>query len=152
MPLRSIATRSTSYTRVVVTWDRRCGCGKGQLCLALVLALLVGVWASAAQAQEGERVFQRCYACHSLDPAERGLSGPTLRGIFGRRAGTLDGFDYSRSLREAGRDGLVWSAETLDRFLDDPEALVPGVRMGGVRLRDAAERRALIRWLQDPAR
>jgi cytochrome c len=114
----------------------------------VALALLVGVSESVACAQEGERVFQRCYACHSLDPAERGLSGPTLRGIFGRRAGTLDSFDYSRSLREAGRDGLVWSAETLDRFLEDPEAVVQGVRMGGIRLRNAAERRALIRWLE----
>jgi cytochrome c len=118
----------------------------------LTLALLVGLWWGSASAQEGERVFQRCYACHSLDPAERGLSGPTLRGIFGRRAGTLDDFDYSRSLREAGRGGLVWSATTLDRFLEDPEALVEGVRMGGVRLRDATERRALIRWLQNAAK
>jgi cytochrome c len=113
-----------------------------------MLALLAGLWWDAAWAQEGERVFQRCYACHSLDPAERGLSGPTLRGIFGRRAGTLDGFDYSQPLKEAGRDGLVWSAETLDRFLEDPEAVVQGVRMGRVRLRNTEERRALIRWLE----
>jgi cytochrome c len=113
-----------------------------------MLALLAGLWLDAAWAQEGERVFQRCYACHSLDPAERGLSGPTLRGIFGRRAGTLDEFDYSRSLREAGGAGLVWSATTLDSFLEDPEAVVQGVRMGGVRLRNAAERRAIIRWLE----
>lgn len=120
--------------------------------LALALALLVGVWWDAAWAQEGERIFQRCYACHSLDPAERGLAGPTLRGIFGRRAGTLDGFDYSQSLRDAGRKGLVWSLETLDRFLEDPEALVQGVRMGGVRLRNATDRRALIKWLRDAAK
>ena len=133
-------------------WDPPCGCGTKRLCVALMLALLVGLRWGSAWAQEGERVFQRCYACHSLDPAERGPSGPTLRGIFGRRAGTLDGFDYSQSLRDAGRAGLVWSGEALDRFLEDPEALVPGVRMGGVRLRDSAERLALIRWLQHAAK
>ena len=115
--------------------------------LGLAIALLVVVSEGAASPQDGPRLFQRCYACHSLDPAERGLSGPTLRGIFGRRAGTLDGFDYSQPLKEAGRDGLVWSAETLDRFLEDPKAVVQGVRMGGVRLRNTEERRALIRWL-----
>jgi cytochrome c len=118
----------------------------------LTLALLVGVWEGTAWAQDGARTFQRCYACHSLDPAERPLPGPTLRGVFGRRAGAVDGFDYSQAILEAGRHGLVWSEETLDRFLEDPEALVPGVRMGGVRLRDPGERRTLIRWLQNAAK
>ena len=126
----------------MVTRDYRRGRRARQSFVALRLALLVGLWWEAAWAQEGEWVFQRCYACHSLDPAERGLSGPTLRGIFGRRAGTMDEFDYSRS------DGLVWNTTTLDRFLEDPEAMVQGVRMDGVRLRNAAERRALIRWLE----
>jgi cytochrome c len=151
MPPNPVATRSTRHTSVSIAWNCRRGSGKKQSCLPSALALFVGVWEGTAWAQDGARIFRRCYACHSLDPAERGLSGPTLRGIFGRRAGTRDGFDYSQPLREAGRHGLVWSAETLDRFLKDPEALVEGVRMGGVRLRDATERRALIRWLQNAA-
>ncbi len=146
---KSVATRSTRHTSVLVTWDCRQGCRKKRWCLGLALALLVGVWEGTAWAQDGPRIFQRCYACHSLDPAERNLSGPTLRGIFGRRAGTLNGFDYSPALREAGGHGLVWTDETLDRFLEDPDEVVPGVRMGGVRLRDAAERGALIQWLKN---
>jgi cytochrome c len=118
----------------------------------LTLALLVGVWEGTAWAQDGARLFQRCYACHSLDPSERGLPGPTLHGVFGRRAGTLADFDYSQAMREAGRLGLVWSEETLDQFLADPEEVVPGVRMGGVRLRDVGERRVLIQWLKSAAR
>lgn len=106
----------------------------------------------AALAQDGASLFQRCYACHSLKVAERNLSGPNLRGLFGRRAGALDGFEYSLPLREAGRRGLVWTAETLDRFLEDPEELVPGVRMTGVRLHDPVERRGLIHWLQGATR
>ena len=136
----------------MVAGDRRRWGSMKRSCAALTLALIVGLWWGAASAQEGERVFQRCYACHSFNPAERGLSGPTLRGVFGRRAGTVDGFDYSQAIRDAGRYGLLWSEETLDRFLEDPEALVPGVRMGGVRLRDPAERRTLIRWLQNAAK
>ena len=120
--------------------------------LALAVTTLAALAAAGAQTLEGPRLFQRCYACHSLDPAERGLSGPNLRGLFGRRAGTLEGFDYSPALRRAGARGLLWTEETLDRFLDDPEEFVPGARMGGVWLRDPAERRALIQWLKEAAR
>jgi cytochrome c len=120
--------------------------------LALALVLAAAPVDPGAQSLEGPRLFQRCYACHSLDPAERTLSGPNLSGLFGRRAGTLDGFDYSPALREAGARGLVWSEQTLDRFLEDPEEFIPGVRMGGVRLRQPAERRALIQWLKGAAR
>jgi cytochrome c len=143
-----MATRGTSRTNVGFAGD--CGPGHRRKLLrsALALALLVGAWWGATWAQDGARIFQRCFACHSLDPAATNVSGPTLRGIFGRRAGTLADFDYSPAIRDAGRHGLVWTGEALDRFLEDPENLVPGVRMGGVRMRDMAERRALIEWLQ----
>jgi cytochrome c len=116
--------------------------------LALAIALVAAASPAGAQTPNGARIFQRCYACHSLDPAERGLSGPTLRGVFGRRAGTLEGFEYSKAMQEAGQRGLVWTDETFDRFLEDPEDFVPGARMGGVRLRDPGERRILIQWLK----
>ena len=120
--------------------------------LALAIAILAAARGAEAQALDGARLFQRCYACHSLDPSERGLSGPTLHGVFGRRAGTLGSFDFSEGMREAGRRGLVWNEETLDRFLEDPGEFVPGARMGGVRLRDASERHSLIQWLSIRAR
>jgi hypothetical protein len=58
-----------------------------------------------------------------------------LRGLFGRRAGTLNGFDYSTAMREAGQRASP-GRQRLDRFLVDPEEMIAGVRMGGVRLRD----------------
>ena len=117
--------------------------------IVLALALFAVPPKAGAQTPDGARLFQRCYACHSMDPADRNLSGPTLRGLFGRPAGVLSGFEFSPAMREAGRHGLVWSDETLDRFLEDPEELVPGTRMGGVRLCDPAERRTLIQWLRE---
>lgn len=119
---------------------------------ALALAVFAVVSGAKAQTPDGARIFQRCFACHSLDPADRNLPGPTLRGVFGRRAGTWHGFDYSPAMREAGERGLVWGEETLDRFLEDPEGFLPGARMAGVWLREPAERRALIRWLKSATR
>ena len=120
--------------------------------LTLALAMFAVVSGAGAQTPDGARFFQRCFACHSLEPGDRNLSGPTLRGVFGRRAGTADGFEYSPAMREAGERGLVWGAETLDRFLEDPEDFLPGARMAGVWLRDPIERGTLIRWLKTVAR
>lgn len=82
-----------------------------------------------------------------MDPAERGLSGPNLHGVVGRRAAALPEFDYSEAMRAAGASGLVWTPATLDRYLTDPEDFMPEGRMAGVRLRDPAQRRILIEWL-----
>ena len=113
---------------------------------ALALLAVVAAFPAAAQAPDpGARDFQRCISCHSLDPAEEGLPGPPLQGVFGRRAASLAGFDYSQPLREAN---LVWDAATLDRFLADPEGLVPGTAMGLPPLRDAALRQRIIAYLQ----
>lgn len=114
-----------------------------------VLWLFLGLLAAAPQQTEGAgaRAFQRCAACHSVSPSQEGLAGPSLRGLAGRRAGSVPGFAYSDAMRAAGREGLVWDRPTLERYLVDPEAVVPGTTMpfqGG----SAAERAAVIDWLQ----
>lgn len=113
-----------------------------------MLLLLLAALASPPQAAPapGERAFQRCAACHSLRADDDRGPAPNLRGVIGRRAGALEGFAYSDAMRAAGRRGLVWDEATLERFLADPETVVPGTDMpfqGGA----AAERRAVIAWL-----
>ena len=116
----------------------------------LLIALLL---TTPTHAQEsGERIFQRCFSCHSVDPAERNLSGPNLHGVFGRRAGTLEDFEYSPAMRGAGARGLIWTPETLDRYLTEPEDFIPEGRMSGVRLRDPDQRRVLIEYLAQATR
>jgi len=98
-----------------------------------MLVSLVAVLASAAmpatEAPEiaaGERVFRiQCMGCHSVEP-ERNRAGPTLYGLIDRPAGTVEGYDYSQAMRGAG---IVWDHETLDAFLADPGAVVPGTKM-----------------------
>lgn len=108
-------------------------------------ALLVALWASAAvQAQDvrrgAELYASRCSACHSVD---RDRVGPRHAGVFGRKAASVAGYDYSPAL---ARSGVVWSAGTLDSWLRDPEELVPGQKMG-FSVGDAKDRADLIAYL-----
>jgi len=114
----------------------------------VIWLMLLSLASPAVQAQEpGARAFQRCAACHSMQAHDPRSAAPSLRGVVGRRAGAVEGFAYSDALKAAGRRGLVWDEATLERYLADPEAVVPGTDMpfqGG----SAAERAALIGWLR----
>jgi cytochrome c len=113
-----------------------------------ILLILLAALAAPPQARDpGERAFQRCGGCHSLGADDSQSVAPGLRGVVGRRAGAAEGFAYSDAMRAAGRRGLVWDEATLARFLEDPEAVVPGTAMpyqGG----PAAERAAVIDYLR----
>jgi len=118
--------------------------------LALAAVVIGALVLSAARADpaRGERVFQRCYACHSVALGEDALPGPNLRTVLGRRSGTWPGFEFSPAMRAAGATrGLVWTRATLDAYLADPAALVPGTTMGPG-LPDAIDRRDLIDYLE----
>lgn len=112
---------------------------------AVTLAWLSPVRADSAR---GERVFQRCFACHSVVAGEDKLPGPSLRGVIGRRAGTLPGFRFSTALSTAGARGLVWTRESLDAYLADPDRFIPGTEMGLPGLRESDDRRDVIDFLE----
>ena len=102
--------------------------------------------AAAGTAPRGEEIYARCLACHAL---AYDRVGPRHCGLFGRRAGSVPGYDYSDAMR---RSGIVWDAATLDRFLAAPTRVVPGTTMGYAGIPDAAERAALIEWLREASR
>lgn len=101
----------------------------------------------AGDAARGERVFQRCYACHSVKPNEGNLQGPSLYKILGRPAAALPGFDYSEAMKQRAAEGLTWDAASLEAYIADPEAVVPGTLMSIPPLRDARARADLIAFL-----
>jgi cytochrome c len=106
--------------------------------------------ASTARAQgdpaRGKAVFEsRCVGCHSLDTDR---IGPALGDVFGRMAGSRPGFSYSPALEKSGR---AWTAERLDRWLTNPQALIPGAVMP-FRLGDARERSDVIAFLRSLSR
>lgn len=111
------------------------------LTVVAALASLSSPALAAGNADNGEALYEaRCGACHSLD-ANR--VGPRHRGLLGRRAGSLDDYAYSAALRRAR---FRWDAAQLDRWLADPEAVVPGQKMG-YRVADAADRADLVAYL-----
>ena len=117
--------------------------------LPVVLALLLAALPARPDPLRGKRVYQRCYACHSVVAGEDNLPGPNLRGVLGRRAGTLPGFEFSPGMIEAGTSrGLVWTREALDDFLADPQGMVPGTTMTLLGLLDADDRRDMIDYLE----
>ena len=75
--------------------------------VAVSLILAFSDAPASADPVRGERVFQRCYSCHSVVDDDSKLQGPNLKGIVGRRAGTLPGFDYSDAMIAAGKNGVV---------------------------------------------
>lgn len=115
----------------------------GQLALAALLASPMMLAHSAAQAQDGARIYNQCKACHSLDAGVNRV-GPSLAALEGRVAGAVDGFRYSDALKDSG---IVWDADTLDAYLADPRGNIPGNRMAFRGIRDEGQRAAVIEYL-----
>jgi len=104
--------------------------------------------AEDGDAARGERVFQYCFSCHSVDPNEQTpLEGPSLYHILGRPTAALPGFNYSDAMSKRGTGGLKWDARTLNAYIADPQAIVPGTRMSAAPLRDDQARADLIAYL-----
>ena len=88
--------------------------------------------------------FKQCAICHKVEPGQHGL-GHSLAGVFGARAAHASGFNYSDAMESAN---LTWNQATLNRFLADPQAVVPGTTMAYAGEKDAAKRAALIAYLR----
>jgi cytochrome c2 len=88
--------------------------------------------------------FAVCKACHSVEPGKNGI-GPSLAGIFGDKAATVPGFEFSDAMKSSG---LTWNQATLDRYLTDPRGTVPGTKMAFGGVADAAKRQAIIDWIK----
>lgn len=91
--------------------------------------------------QAGKRLYESCMGCHSLDEND---IGPKHRGVVGRRAGSVPGYAYSAVLRSSG---IVWTPENLNRWLTDPQKMVPGAKMF-FRVGKAQDRADIIAYLR----
>jgi cytochrome c len=117
------------------------------LFLASLSLLVIGAGAHAEDIDHGRRVFNTCASCHVVD-ADTNKYGPSLKGVFGRKAGAVEGFRYSKAMTDAGAAGLVWDDKTLADFLYSPKKAVPGTSMRFWGLWSEAEIRDVIAYLK----
>ncbi len=94
--------------------------------VALVLLASAEGAALAQDAEAGEKVFAKCRICHQVGEAAKNLIGPTLNGLIGRKAGSVEGYSYTDANKSSG---LVWDEATLKEYLKNPKAKVPGTKM-----------------------
>lgn len=113
----------------------------GPLVIALFSALLPQT--SGANPADGMQVFAQCAGCHSTKPSVNGI-GPSLAGVAGHQSGEVPGYDYSPALKQAK---LTWNVATLDKFLKNPQGMVPGTKMF-VSVPDDQQRKDVIAYLQ----
>ena len=106
---------------------------------SVILIMFTGV----TYAADGEKIFKRCVSCHSLT---KNKMGPALGNIFGKKAGSVEGYRYSKAMRNSD---IIWTDCTLDQFLIKPRKYIKGTKMrfSGIRKKD--QREAVIKYLKD---
>jgi cytochrome c len=114
------------------------------LCATALVATAISAALADGDAARGEKRFEECAACHSVERGSNGI-GPSLHGLFGRKAGAIPEFRYSPALR---RSGITWTPESLDSYIADPQKAVPSNRMPYAGMLGAADRADLIAYLE----
>ena len=122
---------------------------KAQFISQLVLIFSLTLFRAPALAEDvakGEKVFKRCKACHYADK-EKNKTGPYLVDVIGRKAGSIDGYKYSKAMRESQ---LVWDDATLTAYLKAPKKFLKGTKMAFACLKKEADIKNVIAYLKTP--
>lgn len=114
----------------------------------IVAVALLLVSLSPVQAQDvaaGEKTFAVCKACHQIGPGAKIAVGPVLNGVVGRKAGSYPGYNYSDANKNSG---ITWTPDELDKYLTNPQAVVPHTKMIFPGLKDEQQRKNVIAFLE----
>lgn len=109
----------------------------------MMMFIATGAFAQAGDPAAGEKVFNQCKACHTVQAGQNRV-GPSLAGVVGRKAGAVEGFKYSDAMKNAN---ITWDAATLDKYLADPKGFIPGNKMVFPGLKTEADRANVIAYL-----
>jgi cytochrome c len=113
------------------------------LACAAIMMFSPAAWAQDAAA--GEKVFAQCRACHQVGPTARNLVGPKLNGLFGRKAGTIEGYNYTDANKKSD---ITWDEATFSEYIKNPRAKVPGTKMVYAGLKDEQRIKDLTAYLK----
>jgi cytochrome c len=111
----------------------------------IILAFSANAALAAGDPAQGEKVFGKCKACHTLEAGKNKI-GPSLAGLFGRTAGTVEDFKYSDAMKASG---IVWDEAALDNYLADPKKAIPGNKMVFPGLKKEEDRQNVIAYLAE---
>ena len=114
---------------------------------AALLAASFATMAHTQSAEDGERVFKRCQACHQVGEGAKNKSGPQLNSLIGRTVGSVDGFRYSNAFKALVEEGRVWDEESLAAFLEKPKSYIKGTKMAFSGLKKKGDQEAIITYL-----
>jgi cytochrome c len=109
-----------------------------------VFALLMPAAARAADTAAGQAAFARCKICHTVEAGGRSPVGPNLHGVFGRKAGSFEGFSYSAAMKNSG---IVWDDNSMAKYLRDPRGSMPGNKMAFPGIKNDEEMANLLAYL-----
>lgn len=116
--------------------------------LFVVGLMLATPTAFAGDMVRGKQIFSKCSGCHQVGEGAKNKIGPQLNGIFGRKAGSVDGFPYSKSMRRAASGGLVWHNDSLNAYIENPRVLISGTRMSFRGLKTTQDREDVLAYLR----
>ncbi|WOC14773.1 hypothetical protein MP213Fo_02170 [Pseudochrobactrum sp. MP213Fo] len=94
----------------------------------LIATLAQAQISNTGNAKAGEKIYLKCRSCHVLDQPTNKM-GPHLMNLMGRKAGNIEGFEYSAAMKAAGEDGLTWDEDSLKTFLSSPKTMIPNTSM-----------------------
>ena len=112
--------------------------------LTTLFAMMGIVQASAQDAAAGEKVFLVCKACHQVGDDAKNAVGPSLNGLMGRKAGSVEGYKYSDANKNSG---ITWDEATFSEYIKDPKAKIPGTKMAFAGIKDPQKVKDLIAYL-----
>ena len=116
-----------------------------RLLLVCAATMMFAPSATAQDAAAGEKVFAQCRACHQVGPTARNLVGPKLNGLFGRKSGTVEGYNYSDPNKNSG---LTWDEAVFSEYIENPRAKIPGTKMIYAGLKDEQRIKDLTAYLK----
>lgn len=114
---------------------------------AMFAAFLSGPAAADGDPTKGEKVFKRCKACHQVGEDAKNRTGPHLNGIVCRAAGSVADYNYSDPMTAKAGEGLVWNAEDLDKYLENPTEFLGGRSKMTLKLKKEGQREDVIAYL-----
>ena len=112
--------------------------------IGMIIIILTVSIANTADTVKGKKVFRKCVACHSLQEGKNKI-GPPLNNLLGRKAGSVEGYKYSKAMKNSG---VVWNEESLDKFLTKPRKFIPKTKMSFRGIKKKSLRDDLISFLK----